>query len=346
MSDIDGAAPVTPGTPAGDDVSMAARRLPGLDSPMLSIILRRVVSGVVLLFVVSALSFVLVALTPGDAARAIVGQEASQEAYERVHHELRLDEPLPAQYWHWLSGAVHGDLGTSLFTAESVSGAIDARIGPTLSLIIAPLLVSLVVGVALGTISAVRGGVLGRLIDALTLGAFSIPSFWAGAVLIALFAVDLGWFPATGFVEFSESPSKWLSSIVLPVVALSFGGVAMITKQTREAMLDALASQHVRIAWATGVSPVSILFRHAFRNAALAVVTLLGWLFVSLLGGTVFVETVFAIPGIGGLAVTATTRHDLPMIQGVVVYCTVIVIVVNLVVDLLYMWLDPRVRVR
>jgi peptide/nickel transport system permease protein len=313
---------------------------------MLGIVVRRITSGIVLLFFVSALSFVLIALTPGDAARALVGSQASQATYEQVRHELRLDEPLINQYWHWLSNAIHGDLGNSLLSGEAVTTALDARVGATLSLIFGALIISLIFGVLLGTLSAVRGGTGARLIDALTMGAFAIPSFWAGAVLITWFAVDLRWFPATGFVNFSDSPIDWLKSIVLPVTALSLGGVATIAKQTREAMLDALASQHVRIAWATGVAPSSILFRHAFRNAALGVVTLIGWLFVSLLGGTVFVESVFAIPGMGGLAVTAATRHDVPMIQGVVVYFTIIVVIVNLFVDLLYMWLDPRVRVR
>jgi peptide/nickel transport system permease protein len=344
MSEIDNVAPVTPGGAGVPEVE--TRGAPRLDHPMLSIVLRRVVSGVILLLVISALSFVLVALTPGDAARAIVGTQGSQEAYEQVRQELRLDEPIYSQYWHWLSGALQGDLGRSVFTSESVASAINARIGATLSLIIGALLVSLVVGVGLGTLSAVRGGVLGRLLDGLTLVGFSIPAFWAGMVLITIFAVDLGWFPPTGYVDFSDSPSDWLSSIVLPVVALALGGVAMIAKQTREAMLDALASQHVRIAWATGISPWSIMFRHAFRNAALGVVTVVGWLFVSLLGGSVFVETVFAIPGLGSLAVSSAVRHDVPMIQGVVVYFTIIVVLVNLIVDLLYMWLDPRVRIR
>jgi peptide/nickel transport system permease protein len=344
MSEIDNVAPVTPGGAGVAEVEK--RNSPRLEHPMLTLILRRVVSGVVLLLVISALSFVLVALTPGDAARAIVGTQGSQETYEQVRQELRLDEPIYSQYWHWLSGALGGDLGSSLFTSEPVTSAMNQRIGATLSLIIGSLLVSLVVGVGLGTLSAVRGGVLGRLLDGLTLVGFSIPAFWAGMVLISIFAVDLGWFPATGYVEFAESPSDWLSSIVLPVIALALGGIAMIAKQTREAMLDALASQHVRIAWASGISPWSIMFRHAFRNAALGVVTVVGWLFVSLLGGSVFVESVFAIPGMGSLAVTSAVRHDVPMIQGVVVYFTIIVVLVNLLVDLLYSWLDPRVRIR
>jgi peptide/nickel transport system permease protein len=312
---------------------------------MARIILRRTVAAVVLLLVVSALSFILIALTPGDAARAIVGPHGSQQQYQRVRHDLRLDEPLTAQYWHWLSGAIHGDLGSSLFTGESVSESIQTRLPVSLSVIIGALLVSVVVGVAIGTFSATRGGFVGRFVDGLGLAGFALPEFWIGAILIALFAVRLGWFPATGYVSFAESPEEWISSLVLPVMALSLAGIAAIAKQTRESMLEALGSEHVRMARATGISPASIVFRHAFRTAAMRVVTVVGWLFVGLLGGAVLIESVFALPGLGALAVSAAGRHDIPVIQGVVVSFTILVVVVNLLVDLMYIWLDPRVRV-
>jgi peptide/nickel transport system permease protein len=313
-------------------------------SPMLRVVLRRLATAVILLIAVSALSFVLLALTPGDAARVIVGIQAPAGEYQRVRHELGLDQALPVQYWHWLSHAVRGDFGNSLITGQPVAEAIEQRLPVTLSLIVGSLIVSLVVGVAVGVFSAVRGGVPGRLADGATLIGFALPSFWVGAILITLFAVDLGWFPATGYVSFADSPSEWFTSLVLPVVALSLGGIAAIAKQTREAMLDALASEHIRMGRAAGLARSSILFRHALRNAALPVVTVLGWLFVSLLGGTVFVETVFALPGLGQLAVSSATKHDLPLIQGIVVCFTLIVVVVNLITDLLYLWLNPKVR--
>ncbi len=313
---------------------------------MVRFVARQLVSAAVLLVVVSALSFVLIALTPGDAARAIVGNEAPPSVYERVRHELGLDQSIVVQYGDWLGHAVQGDLGKSLFTGQTVTEAIEARLPVSMSLIVGALLLSLIVGVAVGVFSAVAGGAAGRVADATTLIGISLPTFWVGAILISLFAVDLGWFPATGYVSFADSPGDWLSSLVLPVVALSLPGIAAIAKQTREAMLDVLSSEHIRMAWATGMSPSSIFFRHALRNAALPVVTVLGWLFVSLLGGTIFIETVFALPGLGQLAVNATTRYDLPMIQGVVVCFTIIVVIVNLIVDLLYLWFDPRVRSR
>ena len=216
----------------------------------------------------------------------------------------------------------------------------------TVRLIFGSLLVTLVIGTIAGTISAVKGGVVDRVVGGLSLAGFSLPSFWVGAVLISFFAVRLGWLPAIGYVDFAQSPSGWFESLVLPVAALSLGGVAMIAKQTREAMLDVLGSEYIRMARASGLSRAAIYYKCALKNAGIRVVTVSGILAVGLLGGTVVVEAVFALPGLGRLAVEAATRHDLPVIQGVVVYFTVFVVLINLTVDLLYLWLDPRVRRR
>ncbi|MEN3283875.1 MAG: peptide/nickel transport system permease protein [Solirubrobacteraceae bacterium] len=300
--------------------------------------------AVALLFVVTALTFVLVSLTPGDAARDILGTDASPEAYPRLRHQLGLDLPVYEQYWNWVKHALGGDLGASLFTSQRVTEAIGARLAVTLSLIVGALLVSLLVGVCLGVFSAVRGGAAGRAVDALALVGFAVPAFWLGAILIAVFAVKLGLFPATGYVPFAESPAQWLQSLVLPVFALSLGGIAAVAKQTREAMLDALGSEYIRMAWASGLRPRSIFFQHALKNAAIRVATILGVQAVGLLGGTVVIETVFALPGMGSLAVNATVQHDLPVVQGIVVYFTIIVVAINLAIDLAYTALDPRVR--
>jgi len=315
-----------------------------LRHPLLHVVVRRLLLAVPLLFVVSALSFVLVSLTPGDAAHEILGANAPPSAYDNLRHELGLDLPLYEQYSRWIRHAVSGDLGASLFTGEKVTHAIDARLPVTLSLIGLSLAIVFVVGVGLGVLSAVRGGAVGRFVDALSLIGFALPTFWLGLILIVVFAVNLRWFPAVGYVPLAESPSKWIRSLFLPVLALGIHSLAGIAKQTREAMLDALASEYVRMARANGVSARSILFRHALKNAAIRVVTVLGVLTVSLLGGTVIVETVFALPGLGGLAVSNKIQHDLPMVQGIAVYFSVIVVVVNLVVDVAYTWLDPRVR--
>lgn len=308
------------------------------------VVVRRLLMAVPLLFVVSALSFVLVSLTPGDAAQQILGTNAPPDAYPKLRHALGLDLPLYEQYWNWVKGAVRGDFGASLYSSEPVTNALHARLPVTLSLIVGALLLTVVLGVGMGLFSAVRGGAAAHFVDALSLAGFALPSFWVGAVLIAVFAVELSWFPAVGYVPLAESPSLWLQSLVLPVIALSLHAIAAVAKQTREAMLDVLGSEYIRMARANGISASSINFRHALKNAAIRVVTILGLQAVGLLGGTVLVESVFALPGLGGLAVNASIQHDLPMIQGIVVYFTVLVVLINLVIDLGYTWLNPRVR--
>ena len=315
-----------------------------LANPVLRVAFRRLVLAIPLLFVVSALSFLLVSLTPGDAARQILGTNPPPGAYPKLRHALGLDLPIQEQYWRWLTHAVRGDLGDSLITSEGVTHSIDARVPVTLSLMLCALLVTLVVGVLLGLLSAVRGGVAGRLIDGLALVGFALPSFWIGAVLIAMFSVRLRWFPVVGYVSFSQSPGSWLRSLALPVLALALHAVAAVAKQTREAVLDVLSSEFIRMARANGISSASIVFRHTLKNAGIRIVTVVGLLAVSLLGGTVLVESLFALPGMGGLAVNAALQHDLPVVQGIVVYFTLMVVVINLVIDLTYSWLNPRVR--
>jgi peptide/nickel transport system permease protein len=317
-----------------------------LGQSALRFLLRRLLLAVPLLFVVSALSFALVSFIPGDAATEILGLSAPPSSYEKLRHTLGLNLPVYEQYWHWLKHAVRGDLGASLFTDQKVTQMIDARLPVTLSLIGCSLLVSTLIGVGLGMLSALRGGVLGRVLDGASMLGYATPSFWIGAVLIVLFAVKLRWLPAIGYVPLAQSPGLWLRSLTLPVVALALHAVAVIAKQTRVAMLDVLGSEYIRMLRASGISERSINFRHALRNAAPVVVTVLGVEFVILLGGTVFVESVFALPGLGSLAVSTTIQHDLPLVEGIVVYFTVIVVIVNLAIDLLYMWLNPRIRVR
>jgi peptide/nickel transport system permease protein len=308
------------------------------------VVTRRILFAVPLLFFVSVLTFVLASLAPGDPAREILGLNASPEAYARLRESLGLDLPLYEQYWRWLTRALHGDLGVSIVSGEPVTHAITSRLPVTLSLLVGALIVSVLVGVGLGLFSAVRGGTMGRMVDAFSLLGLALPSFWLAAVLISVFAVKLGWFPAVGYVPIGESPSRWLQSLVLPVLALAVGAIADYAKRTRQALAEELRSEHIRMAWANGISPASIYFRHALKSASILVVTLVGLQVVALLGGTIFAEYVFALPGLGSLAVDASLRHDLPMIQGIVVLFTLIIVVVNLVVDLAYTWLNPRVH--
>lgn len=311
---------------------------------MRQLIVRRLLLSLPLLLVVTATTFLLVALIPGDAARTIVGSNGTQEQYEQLRQALALDQPVTARYGDWIGDAVRGDLGTSLFGQQSVVSMLNSRLAVTFSLVIGSTLVATILGVLLGIGGALRGGSFGKLLDALSLVGLAIPNFFLGLLLVAWFAVAMNLFPATGYVDFAESPSEWLRSLVLPVVTLAVPGIAVIAKQTRDAMRDALARPFIRTLRGSGVPRRSIVFRHALRMAAVPVVTVVGLTFVGALSGSVLVESVFAMPGLGGLAVQATSQHDLPVIQGVVVYFTLIVVAVNLLVDLVYGWLDPRVR--
>ncbi|MGI6870551.1 MULTISPECIES: ABC transporter permease [Amycolatopsis] len=313
---------------------------------MTRLVLRRLTIAVPLVFIVSVLTFVLESLAPGDTARTILGTNYTPEGYAQLHEKLGLGDPVLVQYWHWLTDAVRGDLGVSPISGLSVGSEIVNRMGVTLSLIVGTTLVSALLGVALGVLSAVRGGRLGKAIDVFSLLGFALPNFWLGLVLITGLAVTVRLFPATGYVPLTASPSEWVASLVLPVITLALGGAAAVAKQTRDSMSDALDAEYVYVLRANGASERSLVLRHALRNAAIPVVTVVGLLFVGLLNSTVLVEGVFAMPGLGGLAVQATTQHDLPMIQGVAVTFTIVVVIVNLLVDLLYGWLNPKVRVR
>ncbi|MEN2740637.1 ABC transporter permease [Microbacterium sp. X-17] len=328
-------------------VRAAPRRRPRrllANQPVLRAVLNRLLVAIPLLFVVTLLSFLLVSLTPGDAARAILGDQASADAYDSLRHELRLDQPLFTQYTDWLGKAITGDLGTSIFTGEDVTHMVTERLPVTLSLLVGALLVTAILGTLLGIISAVRGGVLGRILDSFSLVGQAVPAFWAGAILIAVFAVALRWLPPTGYVPLEKSPGEWLRALILPVVALSIGGLASVARQTRDAMLEAFSSEYVRAARASGVSTRSIIFRHALKNAGTRAVTVFGLMAVGLVGGTVLVEAVFALPGLGSLTVNAVVQHDIPVIQGIVIYFTIMVVLINLLVDVSYVWINPKAR--
>ncbi len=312
---------------------------------MLRLVLRRLAISVPLILVVTLLTFLLQSVAPGDTARTILGINYTPQGYATLRHQLGIDQPVLVQYGHWLAGALRGDLGVSPISGLDVGVEITNRLGVTLSLIVAATVLAALIGIGLGALSAVREGWLGRAVDVLSLVGLGLPNFWLGLVLVSMFAVAIPLLPATGYVSIVDSPSEWALSLILPVLTLAVGAVAVVAKQSQDAMREALAQDFIETLRANGASTRSIIFRHALRNAAIPVVTVLGLVFVSLLSGTVLVEAVFAMPGLGGLAVQATTQHDLPMLQGVALTFTLIVVTVNLVVDLSYGWLNPRVRV-
>jgi peptide/nickel transport system permease protein len=308
---------------------------------------RWLVSSLVLLFVITAATFVLASLAPGDAAKAILSSQSGSyttQQYQQMRHALGIDQPLPVQYWHWLDGVLHGSLGADLFSGQPVTQELNARLGPSLSIIVGTVIVSGLVGVSLGTVSALRGGALGRLVDVVSLAGLALPNFWLALVLVELLAVKVQVFPATGYAPLGTDPGPWLRSIALPVLTLAAGGVAFVAKQTRDSLSEVMSRDFIVLLRARGLSRRSVVLRHALRNAAIPVVTVLGLLLVGLLGGTVLIENVFSIPGLGQEAVTAAGSHDLPVIEGVAFYFAVVVVIANLLVDVSYRLLNPRVR--
>jgi peptide/nickel transport system permease protein len=312
---------------------------------MLRLILHRLLLSIPLIFVVTFLTFFLNALAPGDLAQTILQGQGSPEQVAALRAQLGLDEPLLSQYGAWAGQALQGNLGKSVFTGESVAHLLNSRIGVTLSIMAGVFVICLVAGVSLGVLSALRGGFIGRFIDVLSLGGLVFPSFWVALVFISFFAVTLRWFPATGYTPFADSPSRWLAGLVLPVFAVALHSITGVAKQTRDAMSDVLARDFIRSLRASGLSSGTIIFKHALRNASLPLVTVMGLVMVGAITGTVFVEQIFVLPGVGSLAVQATQQFDIYLLQGVTLYFTVLTILINLIVDLSYGWLNPKVRV-
>lgn len=300
------------------------------------------VMSVVLFFVISALVFVLVSLTPGDAARAIVGPTASAERYEQVRAELGLDLPLWEQYGRWLGAVLQGDLGNSIITGTAVTDVLADRLEPTLALMIGAFVCASILGIVLGVIGASRPGVVGKAADVGSVLGAAVPTFWIGLVLSAVLAVQLRWLPTAGYSPLVDGVGPWLQHLILPVATLTIGGTALLAKQTRDAVAEQLAQPYVVLLRAHGVSERRILWRHALRGAAVPIVTILGMKMIGLTSGTVLVESVFVIPGFAGYAVNATLLHDLPVVQAITLIFTVVIIVTNLVIELLYSRLNVK----
>ncbi len=311
---------------------------------MFKIVGRRLLVSLPLVLIVTMLTFFLVLLTPGDPAVVILGMNHTPAEYEAAREKLGLSQPALTRYGHWISDLGNGDLGVAIFNSEPVLKILKDRSGVTFSLIIVTTIFSSIIGIGLGIASAVQRGFLARIVDVTSLLGMALPNFWVALVLVAIFSVKLGLLPAIGYIQPGTSLSGWFKSLILPVIVLSAGAIGGIAQQTRSSMLEVLEKPYMRTLRAGGLGRTSLIYRHALRNASISIITVVGLIFISLLGGTVIAETVFALPGLGGLAVQATSRHDLPVIQGLVLYFTVIVIVVNILVDIIYAWLNPRIR--
>ena len=313
---------------------------------MVRFLTRRVISGIVLIFVATALAFILVSAAGGDVARTLLGPEATAQQVVAKNAELGLNQPLYSQYWTWLSHALTGDLGHSYFLSEPVTSALASRVPVTLSVVLVSVLLTAVISIALGTSAAVFGGGLDRVVQVVSLIGHLVPSLLVAIVIDLVFAVSWKLVPATGFIPFTTSPAGWFSTVILPAAALTLGGVASVTQQVRGSMIDQLGRDYVRTLRSRGIPERAIILRHGLRNAATPGLTILALQFVSMLGGAFIIEAVFALPGLGAFSTQASSTGDIPVIMGVIGFVVVVVVVVNLVVDVVNAWLNPKARLQ
>jgi len=312
---------------------------------MLKYILTRILTTVPIMAVVALFVFSLLYITPGDPAAVIAGDQATPADIDRVREALNLNEPYLIRFATWVGQVVTGDLGRSIFTNLPVATVIGQRIGPTLSLMAVTIILAVLTAVPLGVLAAWKAGKLAdRLVLLLSVLGFSIPVFIVGYLVTYIFAVKLGWLPLQGYTPISEGIWPWLRKLILPALALSLAYIALLARITRSAMLEVLANNFVKAARAKGVGPGAILFIHALKNAAVPVVTIIGTGIGLLIGGAVVTETVFAIPGLGRLTVDAILQRDYPVIQGIVLLFSFLYVLINLMVDIIYAMLDPRIR--
>jgi peptide/nickel transport system permease protein len=308
-------------------------------------LLRRVLAAVPVMGVVALFVFLLLRLTPGDPAAILAGDNATSEQLERIRASLGLNEPLYTQFFTWIGKLLRGDLGVSLSSSQPVLKLIGQRIEPSIAIAISTIILSVLIAVPLGVIAAwKRGTLIDRFVMGLSVIGFSVPVFVIGYVLIELFAIDLRWFPVQGYRSIANGLGPFFERLVLPTLTLSFIYIALIARMTRAAMLDVLGEDYVRTARAKGIGEVGVLLRHALRNAAVPVITVIGTGFALLISGVVVTESVFNLPGIGRLTVDAVLSRDYPVIQGLILLTSGVYLGVNLLIDIAYTLLDPRIR--
>ena len=313
-------------------------------SPRARFVARRLALTVPTLLAMSVFVFLLIRLVPGDPVRTMLGFRATPENVATVRAQLRLDDPLPAQYATWLTNLLQGDLGQDYVSGVPVRTLISQRLPVTAELTLLAMLFGVVAGVPLGVLAAQGGRVARRIADGFVVAGVAIPDFWLGTLLVLLFAATLGWLPPSGWSPLSHGLAENLRYIVLPALALGIGEAAYITRTTRSAMAQVLGEPFVQFLRAKGLRERDIVFRHALRNAAMPIVTVAGIQFGVLLGGAIVVETIFGLPGLGRLVVTAIDQRNYTVVQGGVLVIATMFILVTLVTDLLYGWLDPRVE--
>jgi peptide/nickel transport system permease protein len=310
-----------------------------------SFIIRRLITTVVVLVLVTILTFFLLQIIPGDPVAAILGPTATPEQIAQYRHELSLDKPILIQYGNWVWRAFHGDLGKSVVFGENVTQLIADRLPITAYLSAIALVISAIVGIFAGVICAVRrGGIIDSLISLLTNIGMAVPTFWLGILGIYILGLKLGWLPIQGFTWPTENFGKSMLQIIMPVFCLAVPSIAIVARQTRSSMLEIIQQDYIRTAISKGLAERTVVFRHALRNALIPIVTLTGIQVRLLVGGAVLTETVFSIPGMGRLLVRAAFDKDYLIVQGGVLFIGIAVCLANLLVDLSYSWIDPRIR--
>jgi peptide/nickel transport system permease protein len=312
---------------------------------MLAFLVRRLLSTIPVLLIVSVLVFLLLRLTPGDPAAIIAGDQATTEQIAQIRANLGLDRSIPEQYLIWIGHLLQGDLGQSFYYKTDVASLIGQRLEPTMSLAVITILVAVLVAVPLGVIAAWRhGGWLDRTLMGFSVLGFSVPVFVLAYLLIWTLSMKLGVLPVQGYKRLGAGPGPWLYHLILPSITLSVIYIALIARVTRASVLETLGEDYIRTARAKGLSESKVLLRHALANAAVPIVTVVGIGIALLIGGVVVTESVYAIPGLGRLTVDAVLARDFPTIQGVILFFSFIYVLVNLVVDLSYVFFDPRIR--
>lgn len=312
---------------------------------MMRVIAGRVVSAIPLVLLITMGTFGLGQLMPGDQAYAVAGPDASPEQVAQVRRDLNLDDPPPARYLRWLGDAVQGDLGVSAATRRPVADELGRRWPATASLGLAALTLSLLLGVPIGVAQGLRpGSWLDRTLLAVVSLGLAAPAFWLATMLVYLFSVERRWLPARDYVPFGESPVEWARHIALPAITLAVVGGAEIARQMRAGLVGVMQQDHIRAAAARGLAPWRVVGKHALRNASLPVLTIIGLRIGQLLAGAVIVEEIFELRGLGSYALDAILRQDFAVVQGVVLLTALVVVAVNLLVDVLHHWANPKSR--
>lgn len=312
---------------------------------MFAFLARRLMATVPVLGMVAILVFLMLRLTPGDPAAIIAGDSATTEQVDAIRRQLGLEEPLLSQFFIWIGRVLQGDFGDSYFFKRSVASLIAQRIEPTLALAVTTLILAVVVALPLGVWAAYRhGSLIDRIVMAFSVLGFSVPVFVVGYILIFVFSLSLGWLPVQGYVRLGGNFWEFFERLILPSVTLAVIYIALLARITRASVLEVLGEDYIRTARAKGLTDRVVLMRHALRNAAVPIVTIIGIGIALLIGGVVVTESVYAIPGLGRLTVDAVLARDFPTIQAVILLFSVTYVIINLIIDLAYTFFDPRIR--